>query len=281
MNRKNIIIVAICLVTLLLLSTLFMQIQTQTLSNEDGSSPSTVEALPESSLEAQSFPSENESSPEIGQTASSSPQSGEGNQLPVGFGHIGEEYRLHSRYYQQGEARLEDAPNLGWDGDLLLTVHSARLLEYSVQEDGDRVASVWANSYAAIFSEPKILRLEITLKNENAEHKTGVRYQFNASMFRLAAYEDLIPDNWQDAENYIPVSDRYTAPESQFSLHSDTDDYWSFQLEPGESVDFTLSFLIDAAYLEQDEPFLAISPSRQIQYGVALDRIMEGDNGNE
>lgn len=190
------------------------------------------------------------------------------------FGAIGNEYTLHSRYYQQGEAKVEKAPSLGWDGDLLLTVKSAQVQEYSAADDdsGDPARSAWA-TYAKLFSDPCVLKLDMTLTNRDAENKNGVRYLFNAGMFRLAAYEDLIPENWKNAETYVSIGERYSALEAQFDKHSDNDDYWSFTLEPEETLDFTLQFLIDRKYLEQNTPFLAVSFSRQIECGVLLDKI--------
>ncbi len=201
-------------------------------------------------------------------------ESAEADAVMANFGSIGNEYTLHSRYYQQGEAKVEVAPNLGWDGDLLLTVKSAQVQEYSAADDdnGDPARAAWA-TYAKLFSDPCVLKLDMTLTNKDAENKNGVRYLFNAGMFRLAAYEDLIPDNWKNAETYVSIGEQYSALEAQFDKHSDNDDYWSFTLEPEETLDFTLQFLIDRKYLEQNTPFLAVSFGRQIECGVLLDKI--------
>ena len=92
--------------------------------------------------------------------------------------------------------------------------------------------------------------MELHLENVDAHNRTGVQYQFNASMFYLSAYEDLIPQNRQDP-TYTTVTQRFTAMESYFDKNTGTKDYWSFQLRPGETMDFVLEFLIDRAYLEQ------------------------------
>ena len=94
-------------------------------------------------------------------------------------------------------------------------------------------------------------------------------------MFQLSAYEDLISQNWLD-ENYIKVAQRYAVMESYFDHSSDEKDYWGFELRPGKSMDFTLEFLVDCSYLEQQAPFLAVSVSRGTEVGVLLDKITEG-----
>lgn len=192
-----------------------------------------------------------------------------------GFSSIGETYTLHARQYQQGEAQVEDTPSLGWDGDMTLLVKSASLLPYEENgEYGDNdPRGIWPG-YADSFQEPGVLRVEMQLKNLDAHNRTGVQYQFNASMFFLSAYDDLVPQN-QENMNYVNITQRYTAMESYFDKNSGTKDYWSFELQPGETMDFVLEFLIDREYLEQQSPFLAVSLSREIKAGILLDDIVE------
>lgn len=192
------------------------------------------------------------------------------------LGSMGESYTLHSRDYEQGEAREEEAPDLGWDGDMTVLVKSAQLLPFdeNIQyEEGDP-RSGWS-SCAGEFRDPCVLRLVIQLENINARNRNGVQYRFTAFMFQLSAYEDLLPQNWLD-ENYIKIAQRYAVMESYFDKSSDTKDYWGFELRPGESMDFTLEFLVDRSYLEQQSPLLAVSLSRKTEVGVLLDQITEG-----
>ena len=176
------------------------------------------------------------------------------------FGSVGQEYILHSRQYQQGEARVEDAPSLNWDGDMKLLVQSAQILPFEkaeVYEENDPRGS-WS-SYVEQFQDPCILRLSMRLENTDAHNRTGVQYRFNASMFFLSAYEDLMTKNRQDS-NY---------------KNSGTKDYWAFELRPGESMDFVLEFLVDRSYFEQQSPFLAVSFNWDIKAGVLLDSLLE------
>lgn len=191
------------------------------------------------------------------------------------FGSVGQEYILHSRQYQQGEARVEDAPSLNWDGDMKLLVQSAQILPFEkaeVYEENDPRGS-WS-SYVEQFQDPCILRLSMRLENTDAHNRTGVQYRFNASMFFLSAYEDLMTKNRQDS-NYITVTQRLTVMESYFDKNSGTKDYWAFELRPGESMDFVLEFLVDRSYFEQQSPFLAVSFNWDIKAGVLLDSLLE------
>lgn len=192
------------------------------------------------------------------------------------LGSMGESYTLHSRDYEQGEAKEEEAPALGWDGDMAVLVKSAQLLPFdeSAQYGEGDPRSSWS-TYAGEFQDPCVLRLAMQLENIDAHNRNGVQYQFTAFMFQLSAYEDLIPQNWSD-ENYVKVAQRYAVMESYFDHSSDAKDYWGFELRPGERMDFTLEFLVDRSYLEQQAPFLAVSVSRGTQVGVRLDKITEG-----
>ena len=51
--------------------------------------------------------------------------------------------------------------------------------------------------------------------------------------------------------------------------------YYSFELPEGETMDFTMKYLIDREYLNVDTPFLAIAPGRVPQAGILLDNIQE------
>ena len=189
------------------------------------------------------------------------------------FGQIGENYLLHSRYFLQGEVKNEETARLGWDGDMILCVKSGKVIEYSQSMDeADPIKILW-NAYAADFTNPCILQLTMSLKNENAENRNGVRYQFGADMFRLGAFEDLKPENYQDSEFYTMIGNRMGAYEAAFDQHRDRDDYYCFELNPGETLDFTMEFLVERDYFTLDRPFLGIGPGRQFQVGILLDQL--------
>lgn len=191
------------------------------------------------------------------------------------FGKMGEEYILHARQYQQGETQVEDTPSLGWDGDMTLLVKSATVLPYdeTAEYEGSDPRGVWS-AYASFFQDPCVLRLEMELENIDAHDRAGIQYQFNASMFRLSGYEDLMEEN-QNNEDYASIKGRYSVSESYFDKSAGTQDYWSFELQLGETMDFVLEFLIDRMYLEQQSPLLAVSLNREVKAGVLLDDIVE------
>ena len=150
-----------------------------------------------------------------------------------------------------------------------LVVQSATLLPYEEDVNGEDAAhSVWG-MYADGFSDPCVLHLELHLENVDAHNRTGVQYQFNASMFYLSAYEDLIPQNRQNP-TYTTVTQRFTAMESYFDKNTGTKDYLRFQLRPGATMAFVLDFLMYRAYLAQSLPFLPFSPYCSSKAGVLL-----------
>ena len=240
---------------------------------ETKNSSSMSAAEPESSNSQSEMPSESqtESEPQESkpETTSSEIGSPEADALIQTFAEIGEPYTLHSRYYNQGEAKTDDAPGLGWDGDLELCVSDAEIKEYSESNIKYDNKSLW-EFYASEFDDPCILHMELSLKNIDAENKNGVKYKFDANMFVLSAYEDLLPENQNNPEGYTNVGNYYSAYETYFDPHGPGDDYWSFELQPGETQNFTIEFLIDRVYLSQKDPFLAITPGREIFYGVML-----------
>lgn len=252
MNKKALIVISIAALALIVLTSLYLlrpSSKNSTAINSDQSAG----ASQNSSMSTQT---------------ADSPQA---DALLATFGTIGQPYTLHSRSYQQGQARTEDTADLGWNGDMTLWVNSAQVLEYNPADVDSEFLETWNNYLEGnLISNPCVLKLEITLKNENAENSSGVRYQFRADMFRLAAYADLIPENWQNPETYISVGQQYSAYENIFDKHGAGKDYYSFSLEPGQQMDFTMEYLIDRDYLNQKSPFLAVGSSKEIKCGVLL-----------
>lgn len=123
MNKKAIICTVAILILLVGASVIyFIMDRSSEAETENSSSMSNIE--PESSNSQSAMPSdsqaENESQESASETTSSEVNSPEADALIKTFAEIGEPYTLHSRYYNQGEAKTDDAPGLGWDGDLEL-----------------------------------------------------------------------------------------------------------------------------------------------------------------
>ena len=242
MNKKAIIFTVAILILLVGASVIYFTMdRSSEAETANSSSMSNIE--PESSNSQSAMPSdsqaENESQESKSETTSSEISSPEADALIRTFAEIGEPYTLHSRYYNQGEAKTEDAPGLGWDGDLELCVSDAEIKEYSESNIKYDNKSLW-EFYASEFEDPCILHVELSLKNVDAENKNGVKYKFNANMFVLSAYEDLLPENQNNPEGYTTVGNYYSAYETYFDPHGPGDDYWSFELQPGETQNFTI-----------------------------------------
>lgn len=186
------------------------------------------------------------------------------------FGSVGKPYTLHSRYFKQGDIITEETPDLGWDGDMILTINTTKISDY--ETDIDKL-EIWERA-ASRFSSPCILTISATLENIDAEQSFGVKYEFNASMFRLGAYQDLLSENINNAE-YVSLGQVYGVYEPYFDKHGEGDRYYYFTLEQGESLDFTLKFLIDRSFLQYKAPFLTISAGRAVTTGICLSDIIE------
>lgn len=230
------------------------------------------------------FPTRSPDAPapaQTAQTTSSAPEAvqnhtEEADAIVSRLGKMGEAYTLHSWYYKQGEAQDENALNLGWNGDMTVVLNSAKVTAYASDRysDGDLLSDNLA-SVAESFEQPAILQLELSLTNLDAENANGIRYQFDAGIFHLSGYEDLITENWahQDTMPYSPIGERFAYGYfPYFDRHgTEEDSYYLFELNPGETLDFTLEYLIDMSYLDQDTPFLAISSGSQAEAGILFD----------
>ena len=121
MNKKAIICTVAILILLVGASVIyFIMDRSSEAETENSSSMSAAELESSNSpLETSSeAPTESEPKESASETTSSEVNSPEADALIKTFAEIGEPYTLHSRYYNQGEAKTDDAPGLGWDGDL-------------------------------------------------------------------------------------------------------------------------------------------------------------------
>ena len=182
------------------------------------------------------------------------------------FGEVGQTYTLHSRQYKNDEQHEENALSLGFNGDMEVTVNEINLLEYS--EDDDETMSEWS-SYSEEFEKPYVLEAKITLKNISAEKTTGQRYLFDTSVFRVGAYQDLIPENEQDTENYYSAFETYASYSVYFDPHAD-EGTSKFTLSKGETQDYTVRFLISEEFLKQKKPYLAFSGGDSCRFGIMI-----------
>lgn len=279
MKKKTLLPFA-CIVLLLLVATIWYLVSSQiqaTLLPEEGSEAQ------ESSIVTNKKEFPRTSSLEEGQGFSEIPpvsapskelfRDVQADSLYNSFGKLGAEYRLHSRAYRQGEVQEEKDLLLGWNGDMLLTVNSVKVLNYPpAGEYQEEVLESWANQK---WKNPCVLRFSISLTNEDAENLNAIRYQFHSTMFHLNDYEDLIPENWAIESDgqamYYTATERYGAADPFFSGKISEEDKWIFNLEPGQTTNFILSFAVEREYLTANGPFLGISLSRRPSAGIILE----------
>ncbi len=272
--KKSKLIVILVLVSLVALSAFLMINKNKNTESNTNTETSTVDEANQDNIEESDSNATAET--EISESSvdgESSPTSVEADETIAKFGKIGEAYTLTSHRYLQGEVREDDSVSLGWEGNLELCVNSAEVFDYSESLLGDDTQKDLLVQVVSEFKSPKILRINITLTNIDAANKYGVQYQFNSSMFKLGSYSDLIPENYEDWENYTYSGGRYANPEIILEPHGEGDDYYNFELETGETTNFTLTYLIDEEYLKQKDIFFGISANSQFKYGIMLDEL--------
>lgn len=214
-----------------------------------------------------------EPSQEISQTTVK--QSDTADETVSSFAEVGQKLTLHSRQYSQGEQQEVNSIFLGFNGDMEITVNDVKINDFS--ENDEAIIDSWLD-YSAQFQDPCILEFNVTLSNIDAAKLNGQSYLFDSSIFKLGAYEDLIPENINNTENYYSVSSRYSSYDFYINPHSENT-FSTFELNKGDTEQFTIKFLIDRSYLSLKNPFLAISSSNNYKYGVLLPDTIVSDNG--
>lgn len=266
MNKK-LIGTIIIIIFLIIASVLYFNIKSK--SNTDTTNADSAENLKYSNNTIdENATSENSSSSNT--TPSDSIDSSEADETLSNFGEVGKAYTLHSRSYKQGDVRDNSAPSLGWDGDLELFVSKAEAYEFTedLYEQYPKLAD-----YATEVNNPYVVHVELSLKNIDAANKNGVKYEFYSNMFRLSAYYDLILhtfETYEEQESYMSISDMYVFSEFSVEPHGSDEDYFVFQLEEGETKEFTLDYLVNGDYFSQKDIFLGVSLSSTYNYGILL-----------
>jgi len=115
---------------------------------------------------------------------------------------------IKSRIYEQGDQRVEDyGMNMGWNGDLEITVTYAKV--YDSPEDAGVSASELPSeeeSYLSTVDNPKFILIDTTINNISAENISGIKYEFHAGMFKLLLSEDFSQENYNNID-YRSVAD--------------------------------------------------------------------------
>jgi hypothetical protein len=193
------------------------------------------------------------------------------------FAKIGENYTIHGHMRQLGaeDTNSDEISDSLFEGDMEVCINEVNLLDISELNDENYQRFEEQDAFSEI-GDPAILQVKLTLTNIDAERSSGVKYDFNSSIFKLGGYKDLIPENYTDSENYYFIRGEYCYSEYAIEPHGEGDAYYHFELKAGESKDYTIYYLIDRSYLDIQEPFLAIASGDQIRFGILLgDKITE------
>ncbi len=253
-------------------------------SNKDDSSVVTASSET-SEQESSAYESSVEPSPTPSSEESSESAASETNELSdstadekiATFGKMGEAYTLRGHFYNQGEDISSDViTDSFFEGSMNVTVNEAKVLDYSDEYFySNEGLNESVNDIKSLYNDVKVLQVNLTLNNIDAYQMSNVQYEFNATIFKLGMYEDLIPADTSSVD-YVKPSAYFYYPEFAFEPHGEDASYYHFELNPGESKDFTFYFIIDGDYLNQKDPFLAISSGRDTNFGVLLTDITYG-----
>ncbi len=266
MKKTNLIVILVIVLLVAVSSFLFIRKNVFLNTNDIVSEDSSIDESGSTDYSEESVADENTES-------TNTLTSAEADETLAKFGKIGEAYTFTSHQYLQGEVRERNVVSLGWNGSMELCVNKAEVLDYSEDLLGDSDNKEVIVSIASSLDSPKIFKINFSLTNIDAANKDGVQYQFNLSLFKLGSYNDLIPENYNDYENYVfscgTCSDFISDP------HGQDDEYYIFALEPGETKDFTLTYVVEEEYLKQKDIFFGISGNRVFNYGIKLDELSE------
>lgn len=277
MNKKTskVAIVAIICLILVLVGATFAFISFNKSGKETGSNTEQNEtSVQESSVSENSESPVEESSATSETSQSSSSSSSEedvsdadaDNKIST-FGKMGEAYTLHGHFSNQGEdISSEEITDNFFEGDMNVTVTGAKVLDYSDDYFSSNENTAEQKSQ---FNNPKVMQINLTLENISAHQMSDVQYDFYANIFSLGIYNDLIPADTSSID-YVKPSLYFTGTEFAYEPHGDDTSYYHFELNPGESKDFTFYFMIDEEYLNKKDPFLAISSATIPNFGVLL-----------
>jgi hypothetical protein len=187
---------------------------------------------------------------------------------------------IKSRMYEQGDQRVEDyGMNMGWNGDLEITVTSAKV--YDSPEDASVSASELPSeeeSYLSTVDNPKFILIDTTINNISAENISGIKYEFNAGMFRLLLSENFSQENYNNID-YRSVADDSSNvnQELYFSRHSENTKYFHFNLPKGEKIDTQLGFFVNDDIIKNNRFVLKVGVCSENELGIELDKLDKGE----
>lgn len=268
-TKTAVICVSILLVVLIGASIAFFTISKS--ENGETTTETRSEEIASSEVQTESSTVENDISDDVsseGDYVNKETSDADADAKIATFAKMGENYTIHGKIYEQGEEKPEDEISDSlFDGDMEICVNEVNVYDFSQDLLDSRFD--WTIFNDSLNNDPAILKVNFTLTNVDAQNRSGVAYEFYANMFKLGCYDDLIPDNCNN-NDYYPF-ENYCASEFVLEPSGDGDAYYHFELNPGESKDFTITYMIDRQYLSVKDPFLAITlNSRQTQFGVLL-----------
>lgn len=160
-----------------------------------------------------------------------------------------------------------------WEGSLGFTVNSATLYD-SIEATGLNYDD-FIDDFSNYESTYKPMVINLTVRNIDAQSYID-ETRFYSGDYIISSKEEFSPEKFRSHPNGhwrvtygMPLA--YVSPNSPGPY-----DYFLYPLSKGESVDLTLCYYIDTAYVPMDELYLEImTSSDDHRFGIHLDRIEE------
>ena len=188
----------------------------------------------------------------------------------------GSKFVLKSAVRKQGEKQADDVPlNLGFNGTFNVTVNSAKIFDSpsDAQLDWNQMP-ITEEKYTTMLENPAFLLVDITLENVDAAQEGTEPYAFSASMFDVKMKEDFLPENNSNGD-YFSKSDsdvfgQYYFSQSIVSNDPTAQEYYTFILEPGNTIDIQIGFFAERSFCTDQSLVLKLGAISDNLLGILL-----------
>lgn len=191
----------------------------------------------------------------------------------------GSMFVLKSASYEQGETIPDNAPlNLGFNGTFNVTVNHSQIFDSPITAGLDwNQMPISEENYTAKLTSPAFLLVDITLENVDASQDSSTPYEFSASMFDLKIEKDFLPENNANPD-YYSKSDSDVLGQFYFSQSIVADDptaqdYYTFKLEPGNTMNIQLGFFVERTLCTDQKMVLKLGAISDNFLGILLNPI--------
>lgn len=278
--KSKIIVILVFLVILLsaIIGMIFMKSNSSDKNTQSSSSETSKTSITESTDKADASSSVSETSSDSESTAAEETTEdnfGSGDSFngtePV-LRKMGEELPVDLLApREQGDKPPTNKEAFGyWSGKMTFKVNSAVL--YNDLESSGISSDQTVIDYGEYSQDGyKPLVINMTISNINATANYGST--FYSDIFMLSSKDEFVNEDFLGDKTFNDwkYNDKYLA---YYSAHSDGDDYYSFNINQGESMDVTFCYYVKTDTISTDNLYLGlVTYSYCHSFGIALDKL--------